>query len=131
MAVENTHHTLYHRHLFLARGPLIKLQHRGVGQQPGIKVSARHAASQGVVAGVDVVGAGLERLHRQAPPDQRAHDAGGDGGLTHPAAHSGYYYRRRHYLRSRFWRIMLRVAPRLSVSATKPNKIIAGVSIST
>ena len=114
VAVEDAHHALHHRHLSFAGGPLKKLQHRGVGQQPGIQVPARNAAGQGMVTGVDIVGAGLEGLHRQAPAGQRAHDAGGDGGLAHPATHAGNHHGSRHYLRSPLLRAVRGIAFGLS-----------------
>ena len=91
MAVEHPHDTFYHGNIASGAGPLEQFKHRRVVAEPGVQVAAGHAAGHFMVGGVDIVGAGLEGLHLEAATGQRSHDAGGDGGLAHPAAHSRYY----------------------------------------
>ena len=53
--------------------------------QPGVEVAAGPAGGQGVVGGVDVIGAHLEGLHGQAAAAQGGDQAHGDRGLADPA----------------------------------------------
>ena len=89
VAVEHAHDALDHGDVGGAGGPVEQLGDHGMGQQPGVQVAGGHAARDGVVRGVDVVGAGLEGLDPPAAAGQRAHDAAGDGGLAHAGANAG------------------------------------------
>ena len=57
---------------------------RSLADQHRVEVAARPPGGERVVAGVDVVGADLERRHGRAPPAQRGHQPGRDRRL--PAA---------------------------------------------
>src|SRR5262249_1709633 len=59
------------------------------GEQPAVEVTARHAADDAMVRGVDVVRADLERLDPKTPRRQGAHDGGGDRGFPHAAGGAG------------------------------------------
>lgn len=50
--------------------------------EPGVEVAARASGGEGVVAGVDVVGADLDGGDREAARPQRGHEADGDGRLA-------------------------------------------------
>ena len=91
MAVEHAHDPLHHGDLAAGGRLGVQLQHRAMRKQPGIQVPRGNAAGDLMVGGVDVVRPGLEGLDGVAAAGQRAHDAGGDGGLAHPAANPGYY----------------------------------------
>ena len=92
VTVKHPHHPLHHRELPPAGSPAEKLQDRGMGKHPRIQVPAGHAAGQSVIAGVDVVGTGLEGLDRKAAPGQGRHDARGDGRLADAAPDPGNHY---------------------------------------
>ena len=92
MAVEQAHDSLDDGNLPSRRRLAVKLQHRGMRQQPGVEVAGGDTASNLVIGRVNVVRPGLEGLHSIASPGQRAHDACGDGGLAYPAAYTGYHY---------------------------------------
>ena len=96
VAVEDAHDTLDHGDVRRAGRPVEQLGDHRMGQHPGVQVPRRHATGDGVIRGVDVVGAGLEGLDPQTTAGQGAHDAAGDGGLADAGANAGDYDGRGH-----------------------------------
>ena len=67
VAVEQAHDALDDGNLPSRRRLAVELQHRGMGQEPGVEVAGRNATGDLVVRRVYVVRPGLEGLHAVAP----------------------------------------------------------------
>ena len=82
--VEQPHHAFDDRHIRARRTVPEQRRHAMLADQHRIEVPPRPPGREGVVAGVDVVGADLEGSHDGSAPPERGHQPGRDGRL--PAA---------------------------------------------
>lgn len=81
-AVVHPHHALDHGDVGTAGAMEEERRDQVLAAQHGVEVAARAAGGEGVVAGVDVVGADLVRRDGEASSTQRRHQPGGDRGLA-------------------------------------------------
>ena len=82
--VEQPHHAFDDRHLGARRAVPEQRRDPVLADQHRVQVPARPPGGQGVVAGVDVVGADLERRHGGTAPAQRGRQPGRDRRLPAP-----------------------------------------------
>ena len=82
--VEEPHHAFDDRHLGPGRAVPEQWRDPVLADQHRVQVPARPPGGQGVVAGVDVVGADLERRHGGTAPAQRGRQPGRDRRLPAP-----------------------------------------------
>ena len=81
--VEQTHHPLHNQYVAPMGGPSGQWTNGLHTAHPGIKIAARAAGGQGVVAGVDEVRAHLGRRHPHSSRGQGGHQSGGHRSFAH------------------------------------------------
>ena len=90
-AVEQAHHAFDDQQVAARAGPGGQGRH-GLGPaEPGVEVAGRAARGQGVVAGVDEVGADLGGGRAVAGRREGGHQPGGDRGLAHSGVGAGHH----------------------------------------
>ena len=87
--VEETHDAFDDEQVGARRGPGGQWRHRVGPAQPRIEVSRWPSARQGVVPGIDEIGADLGRGRAMAPPAQGGQQPGGHGCLAHTRVGAG------------------------------------------
>ncbi len=81
-AIEQPHHSFHHRDVGIPGCTCERLPQLLVAQHPGIEIAAGAARSPLVIAGIDVIRAALEGLHRQTTGTQGRDEPGGDRRLA-------------------------------------------------
>lgn len=81
-AVEQAHHAFDHGDVATVAAMQEERADEVLPHQHGVQIAARPPGGQRMIAGIDEVGAHLERRDAVPGPPQRPHQAGGDGGLA-------------------------------------------------
>src|ERR687886_1480119 len=92
LAVEETHHAFYDRHVRAFRAVGEERSDEILSGEECVEVSSGASGGQSVVGGIYEVRTDLEGGDAEAPARERGHEAGGDGGLAHTRVGARHYH---------------------------------------